>query len=93
LQNKRPSWRSHIARINALAEEHGRDEVARVLMDAFHHNAFSSEYVLNILEERKRQRPQAGPLHVTRRKDLLDLDVPKPNLDIYSTDKEKESDQ
>lgn len=83
LQEKRPDWRGHVLRINALCEAHGRDEVARLLMDALHHNAFSSEYVLNILEARKRTLPEPGTLHVTRRKDLLDLDIPKPDLSIY----------
>jgi len=91
LQEKRPDWRGHVTRINALCEAYGRDEVARLLMDALHHNAFSSEYVLNILEARKRTRPEPGPLHVTRRKDLLDLRMPKPDLTIYS--KKKDTDQ
>lgn len=83
LQEKRPDWRGHVRRINALAEAHGRDRVARLLMDAHEHNAFSSEYVLNILEARERARPEPGPLHVTRRGDLLELDLPGPDLDIY----------
>ena len=83
LQEKRPDWRGHVRRINALAEAHGRDRVARLLMDAQEHNAFSSEYVLNILEARERARPEPGPLHVTRRGDLLELDLPGPDLGIY----------
>jgi len=85
LREKRPDWRGHLDRINALAEAYGRDDLVRVLMDALEHNAFSSEYVLNILSARKRIRPEPGPLHVTRRKDLLDLAIPKPNLAIYDT--------
>ena len=83
LREKRPNWRGHIDRINALAEIYGRDQVARLLADALEHHAFSSEYVLNILEARKRLRPEPGPLHVTRRKDLLDLKIPKPDLTVY----------
>lgn len=86
LREKRPAWRGHVDRIVALAEAHGRDEVARLLMDALEHHAFSSEYVLNILEARSRALPEPGPLHVTRRSDLLELDVPKPDLDIYDTE-------
>ncbi|NQT19416.1 MAG: IS21 family transposase, partial [Planctomycetes bacterium] len=37
LQEKRPDWRGHVTRINALSEAHGRDEVARLLADALHH--------------------------------------------------------
>jgi len=89
LREKRPAWRGHVDRILALAGIHGRDPVARLLMDALEHHAFSSEYVLNILEARSRALPEPGPLHVTRRSDLLDLEVPKPNLDIYSTENER----
>lgn len=83
LRERRPDWRSHVRRINALAEIHGRDEVARLLADACENHAFSAEYVLNILEARKRILPEPGPLHVTRRQDLLDLDLPEPDLNVY----------
>ena len=83
LREKRPDWRSHVRRINALVEIHGRDEVARLLCDASEHHAFSSEYVLNILEARKRVLPEPGALHITRGHDLLELDLPEPDLDIY----------
>ncbi len=83
LREKRLEWRSHAGRINALAEIHGRDEVARTLADAVGHGAFSSEYIQNMIEARKRAVPEAGPLHVTRRSDLLDIDLPEPNLEIY----------
>jgi transposase len=86
LREKRPAWRGHVDRIAALADIHGRDEVARLLMDALDHRAFSSEYVLNILEARSRALPEPGPLHVTRRADLLELHVPRPDLDIYGTE-------
>jgi len=83
LRERRPDWRAHVRRINALVEIHGRDEVARLLTDAREHHAFSSEYVLNILEARKRTLPEPGALHLTRGHDLLELDMPEPNLDIY----------
>ena len=83
LREKRPDWKSHLRRINALADIHSREEVARLLADALEHGAFSSEYVLNILQARQRTLPEPGPLHVTRRQDLLELDLPDPDLDIY----------
>ena len=89
LREKRPDWRAHVKRINALAENCGRGEVARLLMDALQYGAFSSEYVLNILEARSRVRPEPGPLHVTRRGDLLDIEVPDPDLNIYDKETEK----
>ena len=86
LREKRPDWKAHVRRINALSDIHGRDEVARLLDDALEHRAFSSEYVLNILQARQRALPEPGPLHVTRRQDLLELDLPEPDLDIYGKD-------
>jgi len=84
LQERRPDWRSHLRRINALAEVYGRDETARIVADALEHNAFGSDYVQNILSFRARLRPEPGPLHVTRRQDLLELSLPEPDLDVYT---------
>lgn len=83
LREKRPDWRSHLDRINALAEIHGRDALVRALADARESAAFSSEYLHNILDARSRLCPEPGPLHVPRRADLLELRLPEPNLDIY----------
>ncbi|MBN1610543.1 MAG: IS21 family transposase [Polyangiaceae bacterium] len=83
LREKRPDWRGHVRRINALAETFGRDEVARLLADAREHEAFSSDYILNILEARQRKLPEPGALHLTRGEDLLDIELPDPDLDIY----------
>jgi hypothetical protein len=83
LQEHRPDWRSHLRRISALAGVHGRDQTARVLADALEHRAFGADYVLNILNVRARGLPEPGPLHVTRRQDLLELSVPEPDFDLY----------
>jgi transposase len=83
LQEHRPDWRSHLRRINALAGVHGRDSAARVLADALEHRAFGADYVLSILNVRARGLPEPGPLHVTRRQDLLELAVPEPDFDVY----------
>lgn len=86
LQERRPNWRSHLRRINALAAIHGRDETARGLADAIEHGAFAADYVLSVLTFRARRSPEPGPLHVTRRQDLLDLTLPEPDLDVYNTE-------
>ena len=83
LRDRRPDWRRHVERISALAEIHGRDEVARVLADALDHQAFAADYLLAILSFRARRTTEPGPLHVTRRQDLLDLTIPEPDLNIY----------
>jgi transposase len=83
LREKRPAWRKHVDRINALADIHGRDAIARALSDARSYDAFSADYVHNILEMRNREQPKIGHLHVTRREDLLQLRLPEPDLSIY----------
>ena len=83
LREKRPDWRSHIDRANALAEIHGHDALRRALADARESAAFSAEYLHNLLDARHRLHPDPGPLHVTRRADLLDLEIPEPDLSRY----------
>jgi transposase len=83
LQERRPDWRSHLRQINALAEVHGRDQAARALADALEHRAFAADCILALLRTRRNIQGEPGPLHVTRRQDLLDLTVPEPDLTIY----------
>ena len=83
LQERRPDWRGHLRRINALAAIHGRDHTARVLADALEHRAFAADYILAILNTRQRLQSEPGPLHVTRRQDLLELSLPEPDLSLY----------
>ena len=83
MQERLPNWRSHVDRINSLAEIHGRDEVLRALADTRESAAFSADYIHNLLDSRQRLSPEPGPLHVPRRADLLELEIPEPNLDVY----------
>jgi len=69
-----------------LSEIYGLDKVARAMEDAFFFQAFSSEYIANICEQRSRSRPEPGALHLTRREDLLELEVENPDLSIYQND-------
>ncbi len=77
------SWRLHIRRIVALSELYGNEKVARAIKDALHFQAFSSEYITNILEQRERHLPEPGALHLTRKEDMLQIELPPPNLSIY----------
>jgi len=52
-------------------------------LDAFVFEAFSSEYVANLLEQRLNKLPEAGALHLTRSEDLLDITLEKPDINIY----------
>jgi transposase len=83
LESRRLNWRSHVAKINALAEIYGDQATARAIEDALTFGAFSCEYITNLLEARSRALPEASPLHLTRRQDLLEFDLAKPDLSLY----------
>ena len=83
LEQRRFNTRHHVQKIVALSEIHGVEAVARAMEDAFAFQAFSCEYIANILESRQRLLPEPGALHLTRRRDLLDLDLPEPDLSAY----------
>jgi len=83
LQEKRLNAPHHIQKIVALSQIYGTDKIARALDDALKFEAFGCEYIANILEQRERQPVVPSPLHLTRRQDLLDLDLPPADLDLY----------
>lgn len=83
LEKKRMNPAHHVQKIVALSEIYGKDMVARAMEDAFVFQAFSCEYIANLCEQRSRQIPEPGALHLTRREDLLDLEVEQPDLSIY----------
>ncbi len=93
LQQRRMNPVHHIRQIVALSEIYGKDPVARAIQDAFTFQAFSCEYIANLLQQRNRKLPEPGALHLTRRQDLLDLDVETPDILIYNRfDKENPDD-
>jgi transposase len=83
LQEHRFNPRQHVAKIMALSQVYGPDQVARALEDAFSFQAFSSDYIANLLEQRARLRPPPSPLHLTRRQDLLEVELTPADLSIY----------
>ena len=83
LEQKRLNPRQHVRKILALAEIYPPDEVARAISDGLAFEAFSAEYIANILEARARTLPEPGPLQLTRGHDLLDIDIPAPDLNVY----------
>ena len=86
---KRFNPQHHIRKIVALSEIYDADTVARAIEDALHYQAFSCEYIANLLESRTRLLPQPSALHLTRRQDLLDLDIAEPDFSVYDTDQEE----
>jgi len=83
LEQRRLNARHHVRRILALAEIYSADAVARAISDGLAFQAFSAEYITNILETRARALPEPGPLQLTRRHDLLDIDLTPPDLSAY----------
>ena len=81
---RRFNARVHVRKVLALAEIYGQSDTMRAIDDALAFNAFSSEYIAHLLESRARTRPQpTSPLSLTRRADLLELQLPEPDLSIY----------
>ena len=83
LETKQVNVRVHLRKILALAEIHGRQAVARALDDGLELHAFSAEYIANILGARRRIGAEPAALSLTRRADLLELEIPEPDLSIY----------
>jgi transposase len=83
LEQRRMNPRHHLRKIVALSEIHGVDAVDRAIQDGIAFAAYSCEYIANILEMRARDTPEPGVLHLTRRQDLLDLEIAAPDLSPY----------
>ena len=83
LEAKRVNARVHLRKILALAEIYGKEAVVRAIDDGLELQAFSAEYIANILAARRRMAPEPAALQLTRRADLLELELPEPDLSIY----------
>lgn len=83
LKERRFNVLHHLRQIVALSEIYGREKTARAIEDALEFQAFSCEYVANLLEQWERFLPEPGALTLTRRQDLLDLELPEPDLGLY----------
>jgi len=75
-----------LRRIVALVEMHGKESVARALDDGLELRAFSAEYIAHMLAARRRIDSEPGALQLTRAADLLELELPQPDLSIYDHD-------
>jgi hypothetical protein len=83
LAERRLNLRHHVQKIVALAEIYGVAAIGRALDDAHALGAYSCEYIANLLEQRRRLTPESGALHLTRASDLLELELPPPDLSPY----------
>ena len=69
-----------VIRPPSISTPHSR----QALHDAAAHNAFSAEYIANLLEFRSAVR-EPSPLHLSRNQDLLELELPEPDLGVYDS--------
>ncbi len=83
MEHKRLNARIHLRKIVGLSEIYGTEAVARAMDDAFAYEAFSSEYIANLLEQQKHILPEASALHLTRSEDLLNLTLDKADVSLY----------
>lgn len=93
LEVKRLDARAHLRKIVALVEMHGKEAVARALDDGLELEAFSAEYIAHILAARRRVGAEPGALQLTRRCDLLELELPEPDLSVYDRSEGDDHDQ
>lgn len=85
LKLRNQNERYHVRQIMALRDQYGEEMICRVLADCHAYQVYNASYVANLLEQRTRITQEPGPLHLSRREDLLDLELPKPDLDVYET--------
>jgi transposase len=83
IEQRRVNPRHHLRKIVALSEIYGVEAVDRAIQDGIAFAAYSCEYIANILEMRARETPEPGALHLTRRQDLLDIEIAPPDLSLY----------
>jgi transposase len=83
LQQRRPDAPLQVRRIVALAELHGQELIGRLLEDLLCLQSFGADYVAILVTQRQRPRQEPAPLHLTRASDLLELEIPPPDLSLY----------
>lgn len=85
LQERRMNAGHHLSRIVELIPAYGAEAVAAVIESAHELGAYSSDYIVNLLEQRARRLPEAGPLHLTRAPEALELELPAPDMTPYTS--------
>lgn len=91
IKARRINAAEHIRKIMSLAQIYDHNDICRAISDAIEYNAYSSDYIENLLEQRKRLTPEAAPIHLTRNSDLLDIDFKQPDMNIYERIERKNS--
>lgn len=84
LKNKRFNAKNHIRKILALSDAYGKEKTSTAIEDALELEAFSSEYIANLLEQRERFTAVESPLQLMRNKDCLELELEPTDIELYS---------
>ena len=79
------SLRGHTARLLALLDDYGRQELAAAVTQALERDALGAGAIAHILETRRRQRGQKPPmpLALPDRPEVRDLDLTPHSLESY----------
>lgn len=83
LAERRLNAGHHLARIMELLPLYGAPALAGAIENAHQLGAYSSDYIVNLLEQGARRLPEAGPLHLTRATEALQLELNAPDLSPY----------
>ena len=83
LQERRMNAGQPLARILALLPTYGAAALGEALENAHQLGAYSSDYIVNLLEQRARRLPEAGPLLLTRATEALQIELSAPDLSPY----------
>ncbi len=86
LGERRMNAGHHLSRIVELIPAYGAEAVGAAIASAHELGAYSSDYIVNLLEQRARRLPEPGPLHLTRAPEALELELPAPDLTPYTHD-------
>jgi hypothetical protein len=62
------------------------EEVKKAMEDSCAVEVFSSDAVLNLIEMRHRPLSAPGAVHLSRKTDCLDIEIPEVDLDIYNVE-------
>jgi transposase len=84
LAERRMNAGHHLARILGLLPTYGTAALAEAIENAHQLGAYSSDYIINLLEQRARRLPEPGPLHLTHATDALQLELSAPDLTPYT---------
>lgn len=91
LQLRRLNAPTHVRKILGLEGPYTRAQIAEAISDAHQIGGYSCEYIINVLNQRGRPREVAGPLHLTRPGDQLDIETPPADLSVYDSEPSEET--